>query len=474
MKRIVGFGLAWVMLVTVLVGCGKATVVADWFPETLSEEYGMDEKTYFSKERDVSNMPLPEGVEVGLDGAKLVWTQEGKTHLLAQLPQRRDWQKIAAVTQVGVMVQSNTGLWLAAFTGEVRNLQFLGSDQIEGYAIGEPYYYFAERGEVYRGRLDTDLIEKVGHMGKNGTIVRMRLASSVDLELTIRVREGSVSEVTIGYCMVTQKTYDYSPITDRVQYLEARNKDMIRLGRSLAEFSYGFQKPKPLQPIDEAPSMWTPPTDMTDAEYLAVERTEDTHQRQYYTYSVENNTLLYTPIGAKSALPSLGDLGEGVWRTVGGENEVGQLLFEAVNGELWMYEKATGYRYWIGKVGEIQEYTPYGPHYFLVCKDAVYRGSILSKTLREVCRKDEREDVVVWSNDVVQLFLANGKNRIISLHTGKEYRVSVQMHEGWLETDLETFYRMRRADLDRMGLTEEFFVTKDTDGSDPFIKKDEA
>ncbi len=501
MKRRLGIILILLMLAGCAAPSGSAPPAepVGLYPETVDALYAMATLEYFSKEREPYALNESYEGEIVIEGSQLLWKKEEETVCLAQLP-KQNWQRVVDRTQVGVVLISDTGAWLVDREGRLRSLVFAPSDEEFSFMICQPYFYAGIGGNLYRGHLQRGELEKICRLD-GAKIFGLRVRKSTDILLNIR--DAQYNFEMQMYCEANGRLYPLAEVLedniwryDELHYLTQRNRDLKERGTNLAEFCISVESENaPLTfTVTDAPT-WENVYGVEEAEYLAVEQYARNLAEMEVNYPTigldvqgksghdcengENHLLRLNPLIVPSYTRCLGDLGEGDWQNLGVTTTVGQLLYREDNRTLWLYETAQQRLHPIATlpegIGEVS-CEIYEPMYYIFGERSIYRGSLISGGLTKVWEMPDNVSgqiggLIAWTNDSVQLIVRGDKTEdygwIVSNRTGRAYHVQARMNGGWIEADWASYYAQRRADLDRMGVTEEFFKSDERNWSEP-------
>ena len=509
MKRWIGICL---VLLT-LAGCAKPSVDAPiaepsvdapsaepvgLYPEAVDPLYAMSTLEYFSKEREPYALNRGYEGKIVIEGTQLLWEKEGETVCLAQLP-KQNWQRVVDRTQVGVVLLSDTGAWIVDREGGLRALLFAPSDEEFSFMICQPYFYAGIGGNLYRGHLQREELEKVCSLD-GARIFGLNVRKSTDIVLNI-LDSKSNFEMQM-YCEANKRLYPLAEVLedhiwryDELLYLTQRNRDLKRRGTNLKEFCISVESENPplTFTVTDAP-IWENVYGIEEAEYMSVEQYARNLAEMTVNYPTlgidvqgrsghdcengENHLLRFNSLIVPTYTQCLGDLGEGDWTRLGDTTAVGQLLYRKDNRTLWLYETAQQRLHPIATlpegIGEV-DCQIYEPLYYIIAERSLYRGSLISGGLTKVWELPDSvpgriESLIAWTNDSVQMLVQGDKSVdygwILSNRTGRAYHVQATLNGGWITADWDSFYAQRRADLDKMGATEELFKTYERNWSD--------
>lgn len=502
MKRWIGICLMLLMLV----GCARPSVDAPiaepsgLYPDSIDPLYTMSAAEYFSKERDPHALNRVYEGKIVIEGAQLLWKKEGETVCLAQLP-TQNWQRVVDRTQVGVVLISDTGAWIVDREGGLRSLIYAPSDEKFSFMLCQPYFYAAIGAKLYRGHLLQDELELLCMLDGDTApqITGLNRRNNIDIELRVRHANGDW-EMQM-YCEANGKRYALTEVKvdhiwryDEQDYLTARNADLKNRGTDLTAFCLPVEWDRtPLTfTVSDAPS-WENPYQTDEAAFMAVEIAQNYEWRKYQAPYIEvdptgekhdctdgkNHLVWCNPLVVPQYTRCLGDLGEGNWKSVSVTTQVGVLVYCEDDRTLWLYETDRQRLHPIATLpagmGEIGGYVS-EPLYYIVGDRSVYRGSLISGRLTKLYElpmsvPGKISHFMIWTNDALQLTVYDGTREdygwILSNHTGRAYHVQATFNGGWITADWDSFHARRRADLDKMGMTEEFFKTYERNWSDP-------
>ena len=501
MKRWIGI----MMLLLMLAGCAAPSESAPaaepigLYPETVSDVYAMTTLDYFSREREPYALNRASEGEIVIEGSQLLWKKKGETVCLAQLL-HQNWKRVVDCTQVGVVLLSDTGAWLVDREGRLRSLVFAPSDEEFAFMICQPYFYAGIGSNLYRGHLQRGELEKVCTLD-GAKIFGLNVRKTTDIVLNIRDAQNNF-EMQM-YCEANGKLYPLVKVLkdniwryDELYYLTQRNRDLKKRGTNLKEFCISVESENaPLTfTVTDAP-IWENVYGVKEAEYMAVEQyarnlAEMTVDYPNIGFDVQgtsghdcengkNHLLRFNSLIVPAYTQCLGDMGEGDWVHLGNTTAVGQLLYRKDNRTLWLYETAQQRLHPIASlpegIGEV-ECRIYEPMYYIIGERSLYRGSLITGEFIKLHELPASvpgriTSLIAWTNDSVQLIVWDGKaddyGWIVSNHTRCAYHVQAQMNGGWIEADWASYYAQRRADLNRMGVTEAFFQSDERNWSEP-------
>lgn len=480
--------LSILLLVGLLTGCSPRISPApsepipiqtpDFYPQVPDATYAMTNEEYLTRERLPVPSCLPENTELKIDSHQLLMCQDGTTAVIARLPETCNWQSVVGVTQIGALLQSDTGLWLVSPQGGIRCLTD-SHDHARNFTIYEPYYLFSEGRQLYIGHLETGYITNLLSLEDNLLAIEsISLRSNLDIELTAHNKDGELC--TVSYCRLNKKFYSLGAVTQEKEYLKQRNDDLLSDSVWVKDFQFGPAQPASLQPLTAPAPDWPIGYNITDESYMAVEQRENDYYQSYASLYPKDNQLYFRPfIYDETSDISLGYLGEGDWLAIGHESAVGLLLGDRATGNIYFYSSQTGYLHFVGQMPELtteERFTPHGdpPHCFITFERTIYRFSHLSGKLEQVYRIPPTISgkiiwSLIWSNDIIQLVISDEEKTdygyVYSYRTGKTYHVPATFGGGLIETDWDSFYPQRRADLNALGYTEQVFQTYETNWS---------